>query len=468
MKNKKSVLVSLVLSFVTVLVLIGLTGCTIIIGDLPTPLPAQPPSEQPPAEQPPGEVQITFTADRTNLQPGECTTLQWNVQGGFWVELNGQPVEKSGQREVCPQETTPYWLGVDTGETVAQREVIIVVEGAEQPPPEEPPPPEERPPEEQPPEGVEVINLIVEPDAIPSGGCAILHWEVVPPGEWAVLLDGQEVPHVGEREVCPTNTTTYELLVEAPGGSQVRGVTLHVEGEPEPPPPEPTPPQPQPQPQPTSGCAGPPVISSFTANPSTITAGQSSKLEWGSVTNGTTGPLVRSVVLDPGFGEVGSPGSRVVKPAKTTTYTLKGTGCGGTTTKQVTVVVNPASVPLTPIILPGADLAVTDLYPDKLKDGKVYGRITNHGPDKVTNLGMTFSCSWTKTAYGATFGVNESVGPKNITIVSLNPGQTTPFNTGITVDVTQFWYKMTCSIQVPFDNLNTNKSNDSYTETISK
>ena len=52
--------------------------------------------------------------------------------------------------------------------------------------------------------------------------------------------------------------------------------------------------------------------------------------------------------------------------------------------------------------------------------------------------------------------------------VSLNPGQTTPFNTSISVDVTQFWYKMTCTIQVLFDNLNTNKSNDSYTETLSK
>jgi hypothetical protein len=34
------------------------------------------------------------------------------------------------------------------------------------------------------------------------------------------------------------------------------------------------------------------------------------------------------------------------------------------------------------------------------------------------------------------------------------------------IDTSKYWYKMTCSIEVPFDNLNTNKSNDSYSETI--
>ena len=119
-------------------------------------------------------------------------------------------------------------------------------------------------------------------------------------------------------------------------------------------------------------------------------------------------------------------------------------------------------------ILPGADLALTDLYAEKLKNGTVYARVTNHGPDTVTNLQLTFSCSWAKTAYGATFGLNESSGSKKITITSLNPGQTTPFNTSVTVELTQCWYNMTCTIQVPFANLNTNSANDSYTEWLAK
>jgi tRNA A-37 threonylcarbamoyl transferase component Bud32 len=143
----------------------------------------------------------------------------------------------------------PGWVGLLVGGLVSAGVVGIIVVALIGPwPPSTP----GEPPVEQPPEGqrVEVINLMVEPDVIPPGGCAMLHWEVIPPGEWRVLLDGQEVPHIGEREVCPENTTLYELLVEAPGGHQVRTVTLHIEGAPpeEPPPPEEGPPPEEPSP----------------------------------------------------------------------------------------------------------------------------------------------------------------------------------------------------------------------------
>jgi hypothetical protein len=95
------------------------------------------------------------------------------------------------------------------------------------------------------------------------------------------------------------------------------------------------------------GCTGIPVLTHFEANPSTITWGQSTLLEWGAVTDGATGPLVDSVVLTPGnFGNVGSPGSVRVSPKTTTTYTLAATGCGGAVTKSVTVVVQISDTPL--------------------------------------------------------------------------------------------------------------------------
>lgn len=509
-------------------------SAVVVVGELVLTPPTPSPTPERPSVSPPGEVQITFTADRTNLQPGECATLQWSVQGGFGVGLDGQPVEKSGQKQVCPGETTPYRLGVDTGQTIEERVVKIVVEGAR-----EPPPPEEHPTEEQPPEGrgVEVVNLRVEPDVIPPGGCAMLRWEVLPPGDWPVLLDGQEVPHVGEKEVCPEHTTTYELLAEAPGGPQERAVTLQVEGGlgPEPPPevqvsftadrthlrsgecatlrwsvqggevaqlngqpvdlagqqevcPQettsyalavyvgggppnppkaerevvisvegavpltPTPPIPSPTPTSPPTCPGPPVIAFFTANPSTITAGQSSTLSWGAVTNAT------SAVIDQGIGGVGTPGSVVVKPATTTTYIMTATGCGGTTTQQVTVVVNPA-----PPQPSSADLAVTDLYPQTLY-GPVYGRITNHGPASLTNVTIQFSCQWVKR--DPIEGTQETgqIGPKNITITSLSPGQTTEFNTTVAVDLHGFRYDMTCTIHVPIND--PNGANNSYSETF--
>ena len=79
-------------------------------------------------EQPPAA--ISFTADQAELHLGECTTLQWSVIGGFGVNLDGQHVERSGQTRVCPQETTTYRLEVDTGITLARKEVVIVVSGS--------------------------------------------------------------------------------------------------------------------------------------------------------------------------------------------------------------------------------------------------------------------------------------------------------------------------------------------------
>jgi hypothetical protein len=480
MKSKKSVLLSLVLPVVAILALIGLTGCTIIIGEVPEP------------EEPP-EMRIALSADRTRLQSGECATLEWNVQGGFGVELNGQPVERSGQKQVCPEETTTYWLGLDTGETMERREVTIIVEGAEQPPP-----PEEQPPEEPPPQGqgVEFINLMVEPDVIPPGGCALLHWEVVPP-EWPVLLDGQEVSPVWEQEVCPAGTTTYELLVEAPGEPQVRTVTLHVEGEPEPE----QPPTPSAGPTPTSPPSGPPspqtvdlavtdlypdnlpkgkVYVRITNNgPASLTnasvelkcGGQGTPLGGQPPWSHVESPTILTISLNP--GQTNAFQTNVAVDTTQYSYDVwcavspKTLSDPNSSNNRYSEAISSQAPPvLTPIPLPSADLAVTDLFPQNQPQGEVYARVTNHGPDSLTNVSAVLKCTAVKTDYstGATTTQAKSY-PVSITL-SLNPGQTKAFSTRILIDTSKYWYKMTCSIEVPFDNLNTNKSNDSYSETI--
>ncbi len=86
-------------------------------------------------------------------------------------------------------------------------------------------------------------------------------------------------------------------------------------------------------PTPPPGCPAIPSIESFSANPATIRAGESSTLSWGKVDFAT------SASIDQGIGGIGTPDQVVVTPAQTTTYTLSATGCGGTVTKQVTVTV---------------------------------------------------------------------------------------------------------------------------------
>ena len=90
-----------------------------------------------------------------------------------------------------------------------------------------------------------------------------------------------------------------------------------------------------------SGSSTPaPTVDSFTANPSTITEGNSSTLSW-QTTNAT------SVTVKDGNGSTVYSGSTVdgsvsVSPTSTTTYTLTATGNGGSATASVTVTVNPA------------------------------------------------------------------------------------------------------------------------------
>ena len=95
-----------------------------------------------------------------------------------------------------------------------------------------------------------------------------------------------------------------------------------------------------PQPPPPSV----PVINSFTANPTSITKGDSCTLAWD-----VTGAA--SVVIDSGIGAVPASGDIETKPSSTTTYTLEVT-TPGRVTKSVTVIVTapppPVEEPVSP------------------------------------------------------------------------------------------------------------------------
>jgi acetyl esterase/lipase len=83
----------------------------------------------------PVEANLQISADRTSIQPGECATLTWRVQGGFGVELDGEAVQGEGGRQVCPHGTTTYTLRVDTGERLAEASVEVQVAGDGSPAP---------------------------------------------------------------------------------------------------------------------------------------------------------------------------------------------------------------------------------------------------------------------------------------------------------------------------------------------
>jgi len=103
------------------------------------------------------------------------------------------------------------------------------------------------------------------------------------------------------------------------------------------------PPPPPPRNVPTDTTVPPssprPVISSFSAEPTTIEKGQSSTLTW-AITGAT------DMSINNGIGAVQSRGTTRVFPTATTTYTLTANGPGGSDTRTVTVSVSTAPTPL--------------------------------------------------------------------------------------------------------------------------
>jgi uncharacterized protein YceK len=86
-----------------------------------------------------------------------------------------------------------------------------------------------------------------------------------------------------------------------------------------------------------------PTITSFTANPASITSGTSSTLSWAA--SGAT-----SVAITPGaFTSTSASGSTSLSPTATTTYTLTATNAAGSSTSTATVTVN-AGTPGAPTI----------------------------------------------------------------------------------------------------------------------
>jgi peptidoglycan-associated lipoprotein len=107
-----------------------------------------------------------------------------------------------------------------------------------------------------------------------------------------------------------------------------------------PPPPPPPPPVTGSAPAPTAPTSRP-VIATFTAEPSSISRGQSSTLSW--TTSGAT-----DMNIDQGIGAVQGQGTRQVYPNNSTTYTLTVRGPGGSDSRSVTVTVSTPAPPPPP------------------------------------------------------------------------------------------------------------------------
>jgi hypothetical protein len=161
-----------------------------------------------------------------------------------------------------------------------------------------------------------ITSFAANPASVDSGISSTLAWETteatsisITPGTFTSTSAN------GSTSLSPTATTTYTLTATNSAGSTTSTATV------------------------TVNAASKPTVTSFTADPTTITSGSSSTLKW--ATTGAT-----KIAITPGtFTSTSASGSTSVSPTATTTYTLTATNSSGATTATAKITVNAASKP---------------------------------------------------------------------------------------------------------------------------
>lgn len=309
----------------------------ITIPGAPTPVP---PTPVPPTRVPPPvgcqgvPVLSSFFASPQTVAPGQVTTLSWGpVQNASAVYLTTpsgtQGVGTPGSIQVQPSQTTTYTLTAYCGSNPIQVQATVNVQGGGGGC-----------------QGLPVFNgFYASPQTIAAGQQATLNWGLVQNASavYLQLPDRSEgVASPGSRTVKPGSTTTYTLVAYCGSRQTSVQTTVVVQG----------------------ACSGNPQFNGFSASPSTIQKGQSTRLSWGIVTNAT------AVVLQTPDGNSGvaSPGSLVVSPKRTTTYTLIAYCYNRSQQLSVTVTVNNPAPP-TPTPAPTETTQIRSIQQVRPKKG---------------------------------------------------------------------------------------------------
>ena len=238
-------------------------------------------------------VSISATPDIITL--GETFILNWNSTNAdsCVIEPGIGSVDLNGPMEISIGATTIYTIAATGPAGTTTKSVTVIVNSPTVPP---------------------TVELSSSPETVPFGQPAILTWNstntyscTIEPGIGRVNLNGSI-------NVSPAATTTYTITATGYAGTTTSSAAVTV------------------IPLPTMN---------FSANPSSITVGESATLTWNSVN-------ADSCVIEPGIGNVDLSGSLVVSPMETTTYTIMATGPAGEASESVTInVASPVSLQIT-------------------------------------------------------------------------------------------------------------------------
>lgn len=238
----------------------------------------------------------TFTAKPTSIKEGGSVTLAWTTSNAKTISINqnvgSKPVD--GSVVVKPGKTLTYTLTAKNTAGVSDTCTAKVTVTSDLAP--------------------ICDSFTVTPSSVSSGATTTLTWATSHAATVSIDNSIGNVNVDGSKTLTPIKTLTYTLTASNGTGKSVsckKSVTV------------------KPLPLPT--------CDSFTASSSSITNGQSASLNWK-----TTNTSAASI--DNAVGTVSADGSKSVKPASTTKYTLSASNADGAkVTCVTTVTVKPAS-----------------------------------------------------------------------------------------------------------------------------
>jgi len=232
---------------------------------------------------------VFFTATPAQIAAGQAVTLAWKTDNADTANISGiGNVAVNSSLTVSPTQTTTYTLTARNNVNDVTSTVTVTVGSTS---------------------GVQLASCTASPANISAGQSSTLAWSSVNADTVSISSGVGSVAKSGSVSVSPAQTTTYTVTAVGGGASTTCAITV------------------------TVGAL--PVIANFTANPTTISAGQNSTLQW-SVQNATS-------ISISSVGTVQASGTRSVSPVVTTAYTLTATNAAGSTTATATVTVGNGS-----------------------------------------------------------------------------------------------------------------------------
>jgi hypothetical protein len=245
-------------------------------------------------------VVTAFEASSPTIISGQDVTLQWDVSGATSVSISPGigTVSSSGTKKMSPDETTTYKLTADSrfGGSVS-REITVTVSG--------------KPPT--------VNSFVASPGGIYAGQQSTLSWNVTGATSVSIQPEVGTVSPTGSKVVSPGTSTRYVLTAANSEGNSTASATLEV------------------------STSKSPIITTFSASPMSISAGDESTLTWDIIG-------AKSININQGVGGVASKGAIKVTPSETSIYTLRADSDYGSVTKSVTVSVDTSGISTGPAL----------------------------------------------------------------------------------------------------------------------